>query len=74
MHAPDLHRILSTAFSILHLQRVPALCGFWDLEKTELHEIRVSGTVGTVPIAEILSVKNARAWVSMVSYSKKIKN
>ena len=25
----------------------------------------------TVPIAEILSVKNARAWVSMVSYLKK---
>ena len=27
------------------LQRVPALRGFWDLEKTVLHEIRVSGTV-----------------------------
>ena len=25
----------------------------------------------TVPIAEILSVNNARAWVSMVSYLKK---
>ena len=29
----------------LHIQRVPALCAFWDLEKTVLHEIRVSGTV-----------------------------
>jgi hypothetical protein len=27
---------------------------------------------GTVYIAEILSAKNARAWVSMVSYLKKI--
>ena len=27
------------------LQRVPALRAFWDLEKTVLHEIRVSGTV-----------------------------
>ena len=27
------------------LQRVPALRGFWDLEKTVLHEICVSGTV-----------------------------
>ena len=27
------------------IQRVPALRGFWDLEKTVLHEIRVSGTV-----------------------------
>jgi hypothetical protein len=25
-----------------------------------------------VPIAEIISVKNARAWVSMVSYLKKL--
>ena len=29
----------------LWLQRVPALRTFWDLEKTVLHEIRVSGTV-----------------------------
>ena len=27
------------------LQRVPALRVFWDLEKTVLHETRVSGTV-----------------------------
>ena len=27
------------------VQRVPALCAFWDLEKTVLHEINVSGTV-----------------------------
>ena len=29
----------------LQLQRVPALRVFWDLEKTVLHETRVSGTV-----------------------------
>ena len=27
------------------VQRVPALRAFWDLEKTVLHEIHVSGTV-----------------------------
>ena len=27
------------------IQRVPALRVFWDLEKTMLHETRVSGTV-----------------------------
>ena len=27
------------------VQRVAALCAFWDLEKTVLHEINVSGTV-----------------------------
>ena len=27
------------------LQRFPALRAFWDLEKTVLHEIRISGTV-----------------------------
>ena len=27
------------------VQRVPALRVFWDLEKTVLHETRVSGTV-----------------------------
>ena len=27
------------------IQRVPTLRSFWDLEKTVLHEIRVSGTV-----------------------------
>ena len=31
---------------ILGIQRVPALRGFWDFEKTALGEIRVSGTVG----------------------------
>ena len=31
--------------SIVDIQRVPALRAFWDLEKTVLHEIRVSGTV-----------------------------
>ena len=31
------------------MQRVPALCAFWDLEKTVLHEIHVSGTVGGPP-------------------------
>ena len=30
---------------LTELQRVPALRGFWDLEKNVLHEIRVSGTV-----------------------------
>ena len=29
----------------MHIQRVPALRGFWDLNKTVLHEICVSGTV-----------------------------
>ena len=28
------------------IQRVPALCGFWDLKKTALQEIHFSGTVG----------------------------
>ena len=28
-----------------NIQRVPTLRTFWDLEKTVLHEIRVSGTV-----------------------------
>ena len=27
------------------VQRVPTLRAFWDLEKTVLHEIRISGTV-----------------------------
>ena len=30
----------------MDIQRVPALRAFWDLEKTVLHGIRVSGTVG----------------------------
>ena len=29
-------------------------------------------STGTVPIAKILSVKNVRAWVSMVSYLKNL--
>ena len=29
----------------IKVQRVPALRTFWDLEKTVLHEILVSGTV-----------------------------
>ena len=29
----------------IYIQRVPALRAFWDLEKTVLHKIRVSGTV-----------------------------
>ena len=28
-----------------YIQKVPTLRAFWDLEKTTLHEIRVSGTV-----------------------------
>ena len=35
---------------INYIQRVPALRAFWDLEKTVLHEIRVSGTVLWSPI------------------------
>ena len=31
--------------NLLPLQRVPALRAFWDLEKTVLHEICVSGTL-----------------------------
>ena len=31
----------------------------------------VTGSRGTVPITKTISVKNARAWVSMVSYFKK---
>ena len=29
----------------VYVQRVPALRVFWDLEKSVLHETRVSGTV-----------------------------
>ena len=36
------HLLLSRKFQ---LQRVPALRAFWDLEKTVLHETRVSETV-----------------------------
>ena len=36
----------SPSSSSLMVQRVPALPAFWDLEKTVLHEICVSGTVG----------------------------
>ena len=34
---------------IIDLQGVPTLRTFWDLEKTVLHEILVSGTVGESP-------------------------
>ena len=33
----------------VQLKRVPTLCVFRDLEKTVLHEIRVSGTVKQSP-------------------------
>ena len=36
-------------FRILRIQQVPALRAFWDLEKTVLHEILVSRTVGGSP-------------------------
>ena len=32
-----------------YIQKVPTLRAFWDLEKTTLHEIRVSGTVQWSP-------------------------
>ena len=37
--------VYSLIMLIYKLQRVPALRAFWDLEKTVLHETRVSGTV-----------------------------
>ena len=37
------------------VQRVPALRVFWDLEKTVLHETRVSGTVLWSPLARKLA-------------------
>ena len=36
--------------SLWQIQRVPALRAFWDLEKTVLHETRVSGTVLWSPV------------------------
>ena len=38
---------------IIQLQRVP-LRAFWDLEKTVLHEIRVSGTVYCGPLLMLI--------------------
>ena len=36
------------------IQRVPTLRGFWDLKKTALHKIFVSGTVGGFPLTQRL--------------------
>ena len=36
---------LSSKRLMFQVQRVPALRVFWDVEKTVLHETRVSGTV-----------------------------
>ena len=42
----NLKGLIKQSNSLLkRLQKVPALRAFWDLEKTVLHEIRVSGTV-----------------------------
>ena len=38
-------RSLLVFYSLLFLQRVPAVRGFWDLEKTVLRKICISGTV-----------------------------
>ena len=35
-------------------------------------QVPILYSLNTLPIAKILSVKNAQAWVSMVSYLKKI--
>ena len=40
-----IHFKLENCKNQLQIQRVPALCSFWDLEKIMLHEIRVRGTV-----------------------------
>ena len=40
-----LFRYVPILIAIRKIQRVPALRAFWDLEKTVLNEIRVSGTV-----------------------------
>ena len=32
--------VIAFSFSLIAVQRVPALRAFWDLEKTVLHEIR----------------------------------
>ena len=45
-NSPGLVSGRSPSSSSLMVQRVPALPAFWDLEKTVLHEICVSGTVG----------------------------
>ena len=41
------HKPFESTFvpSLYQILRVPALLAFWDLEKTVLHETRVSGTV-----------------------------
>ena len=41
-----MHLGIRTVQSNSSVQRVPALRAFWDLEKTKLHESRVSGTEG----------------------------
>ena len=41
-----LHFPVSIFDKNLTVQRVPTLRGFWDLEKTALREILISGTVG----------------------------
>ena len=43
----------------------PAIILYSNVKRFEL------GLLATVPIDKILSVKNARAWVTMVSYLKK---
>ena len=37
--------VIAFSFSLIAVQRVPALRAFWDLEKTVLDKFRVSGTV-----------------------------
>ena len=54
-----------TERSTYHLQRVPALRAFWDLEKTVLHEIGVSGTV-------LWSPTNAKFPTCMYLHEQKI--
>ena len=56
-------------------EKCNATCGYVaKVEKTNIAGDDGCGmlwSADTVPIDEILSVKNARAWVSMVSYFKK---
>ena len=48
----------------LALQRVPTLRAFWDLEKTVLHEIPVSGTVVTHWSATVMNpLRNIVSWM-----------
>ena len=44
-HRSDFSIKRLTRLTQIYVQRVPALRVFWDLEKTVLHETRVSGTV-----------------------------